>query len=181
MLISEEYKKLNATLHVEEPAFGIMASALGIPIGRLCQKHGLQSILDYGCGKGTLAPVLRSIGFTVNEYDPAIPGKDVEPSPADLVVCIDVMEHVEAECLDDVLLHISNLSKHLTYFMIDNGPADGRNAHITIQGRKWWKMRLSEYFKLAVCAKVNKFTAENGDQFSIPNGATIAVGTPKKT
>ena len=95
------------------------------------------------------------------------------------------MEHVESECLDDVLMHIATLSTYLTYFMIDNGPAkkilpDGRNAHLTIQGRNWWEERLSEYFKLAVCAQVNKFETENGDLYRIPNGATIAVGTPKK-
>lgn len=186
MLITEDYKKLNAELHVDNPGFGTMASALGIPIGRLCEKHGFRSVLDYGCGKGTLAPVLSAIGLTVHEYDPAIPGKDADPPAADLVVCIDVMEHVEAECIDDVLTHIASLSNRLAYFMIDNGPAkktlpDGRNAHLTIQGRKWWKQRLSEYFKLSVCAKVDEFTAANGDRLRIPHGATIAVGTPLKS
>ncbi len=186
MLISDDYKRLNAEMHEEQPEFGTMASSLGLPIAKLCHKHGFRTVLDYGCGKGTLAPVLRHYGFTVEEYDPGIPGKDGDPSPADLVVCVDVMEHVEMDCVDDVIKHIAGLSKRLAYFMIDNGPAqktlpDGRNAHITIQGRKWWKQKLSQYFKLSICVKVDQFIGPSGAHLIIPDGATIAVGVPLKS
>lgn len=183
MLISDDYRRLNAQLHDDLPDFGTVASALGVSIAKMCHKHNFHSVLDYGCGKGTLAPVLQAVGLSVQEYDPAVPEKDEAPSPAQLVVCIDVMEHVEPDCVDDVLAHIASLSQAMAYFMIDNGPAkknlpDGRNAHLTIEDLPWWKQKLSGYFKVAVCEKVNEISFPNGDLCRIPNGATIAVGTP---
>jgi hypothetical protein len=184
MLISDDYKQLNTALHEAEPEYASMAGHLGVSIARLCQNNGIGSVLDYGCGKGTLAPVLKAIGLDVAEYDPAIPGKDGEPCKAGLVVCVDVMEHVEPNCVDDVLQHIAGLAKSLAYFMIDNGPAnktlpDGRNAHLTVKGQAWWRERLSKYFDIKVFERVDKFETAAGDLYHIPDGLTIAVGIPK--
>jgi hypothetical protein len=184
MLISDEYKQANRALHEAQPEYGNMAGHLGESIARLCQNNGIGSVLDYGCGKGTLAPVLKAIGLDVAEYDPAIPGKDGEPCKAGLVVCVDVMEHVEPNCVDDVLQHIAGLAKSLAYFMIDNGPAnktlpDGRNAHLTVKDQAWWRERLSKYFDIKVFERVDKFETPAGDLYHIPLGLTIAVGIPK--
>ena len=42
--------------------------------------------------------------FEIKEYDPAIPGKDSLPEPADIVVCSDVLEHIEPNYLLNVLV-----------------------------------------------------------------------------
>lgn len=112
---------------------------------------GAESVLDYGCGQGTLK---THAPFKVQEYDPGIPGKDVLPKPADLVVCTDVLEHVEPDRVDQVLAHIRRLAGKGVYLVISCRPArellpDGRNAHLTVQPESWWLERLqSAGFKI---------------------------------
>jgi hypothetical protein len=55
----------------------------------------LVSHLDCGCGKETLANELPQ--FTVHRYDSAIPDLDSPPEPHDLVICTNLLEHVEHE------------------------------------------------------------------------------------
>jgi cyclopropane fatty-acyl-phospholipid synthase-like methyltransferase len=108
-------------------------------------------VLDYGCGKGYLA---KEIPFPIWEYDPAIPGKDATPRAADLVACLDVLEHIEPELLDFVLDDIRRCVKQIGYFVIHTGPssktlADGRNAHLIQQTATWWGERLQQFFTVA--------------------------------
>lgn len=108
------------------------------------------TVLDYGCGKGTLK---ETLGWDIDEYDPAIPGKDAEPEVHDCVVCTDVLEHIEPECLDDVLAHIVSLMRLSGLLVVATRPAkkslpDGRNAHLIIQPWYWWEEKISEHFKI---------------------------------
>lgn len=112
------------------------------------RKLGGRSVLDYGCGRATLAPAIP--GIKVFEYDPGIPGKDGLPKPADLVVCTDVLEHIEPHLLNQVLRHIYLLSARGTYLVIATRPAretlpDGRNAHLIIESPTWWIDKLRQH------------------------------------
>lgn len=103
-------------------------------------------VLDYGCGRGTLR---EAIPLPVKEYDPGIPGKDKLPEPADLVVCTDVMEHVEPDKIDNVLKHLRTLTRKGIFLVIALTPAkltlsDGRNAHISLHPANWWVEKLSK-------------------------------------
>jgi 2-polyprenyl-3-methyl-5-hydroxy-6-metoxy-1,4-benzoquinol methylase len=123
---------------------------------QICRRTGRCHILDYGCGNGTLRAALERAfpsihGVDLFEYDPAIPGKALLPSPVELVFCGDVMEHVEPECVDAVLKHIASLTLSVAIFIIDLHKAaktlpDGRNAHLTIQKKDWWLSFLRKYF-----------------------------------
>jgi hypothetical protein len=111
----------------------------------LLAQIGGRSVLDYGCGRATLAKALP--GIKVNEYDPGILGKDLLPKPADVVVCTDVLEHIEPERLDSVLRHIFLLAGRAAYFVIATQAAreslpDGRNAHLIVKPAEWWLARL---------------------------------------
>jgi hypothetical protein len=113
-------------------------------IRRLAQKVRARSILDYGCGKVSLGCIADA---PVAGYDPAIAGKDAAPSPADLVVCTDVLEHIEPEKLGDVLAHIHGLTVKAAFIVIALRPADkrlpdGRNAHLIIDNAAWWIRQL---------------------------------------
>ena len=115
------------------------------------------SILDYGCGRGTLAQALavrlrdRGTPFAahdIREYDPGILGKDSLPTPADLVVATDVLEHIEPDKVDVTLKFIRSLAKQGAFFIIATVPAreilgDGSNAHRTIQPDDWWLDKIS--------------------------------------
>ena len=107
---------------------------------------GATTVLDYGCGRGTLKPAI-SPTLKVAEYDPGIAGKDGLPKPAELVVATDVLEHIEPERLDAVLQHLFNLAGKGVYLVISLREAreilpDGRNAHLIVEGVDWWLKRL---------------------------------------
>lgn len=113
---------------------------------------GAQSIVDYGCGRGSLKPAVEreDAALRVFEYDPGIPGKDILPKPADLVVSTDVLEHIEHEKLNAVLRHIFLLAKKGAYLVIATKPAretlpDGRNAHLIVKNPAWWEEKLREH------------------------------------
>jgi Methyltransferase domain len=108
------------------------------------------SVLDYGCGKGTLA---KSLPFPIWEYDPAIPGKEESPRPADFVVCLDVLEHIEPDRIEFVLADLRRCVKKTGYFVIHMGPssktlADGRNAHILQRDQAWWEKQIGRHFQI---------------------------------
>ncbi len=109
------------------------------------------SVLDYGCGQGKLKPLLPD--YDMREYDPCIDGKDGPPDRADYVVCCDVLEHVEPECLDLVLKHMRSLAKRRLVVLVDCRPAkkflpDGRNAHISLHDVDWWRQKLGSMFRM---------------------------------
>lgn len=114
----------------------------------------MTELLDYGAGKGRLAQNLkpqRSVRVTM--YDPAIPAWSELPKPHDMVACIDVLEHIEPSCLDDVLDHLQSLVLRLGFFTVHTGPAvkvlpDGRNAHLIQEPAGWWLPKLMARFEL---------------------------------
>ncbi len=83
----------------------------------------------------------------MREYDPAIEGKDGRPVFADLVVCTDVLEHIEPDRLDNVLTHLRTLARRAVFVVINTQPSnktltDGRNAHLIVEPAVWWYERL---------------------------------------
>lgn len=147
-LISATYRDLNARLHRENLAYGVGGAKHAETVKKLVKAMNSQSVLDYGCGKGLLAEALP---FPIWEYDPAIEGKSDAPRPADLVVCTDVLEHIEPTHLDVVLDDIRRCTLKVGYFVIHMGPAsktlpDGRNTHLIQKGELWWRTKLERHF-----------------------------------
>lgn len=111
------------------------------------EKLGFDDILDYGCGKG-------SLDFpNIKRYDPGVEEFKEDPPEADLVVCTDVLEHIEPDLIDNVLSHIQSKMRKKGYFTIGLDEAnkklpDGRNAHVLIRPIDWWIEKLSEYFRV---------------------------------
>lgn len=149
-LISAEYAALNTQLHHENLAYGVGGGKHAPMVLKLSAQLKTQSVLDYGCGKSYLA---KALPFPIWEYDPAIPGKELTPRPADIVVCTDVLEHIEPERLRHVLGDLSRCVKKVGFFVIHTGPArktlpDGRNTHLIQHGKKWWTKQLEKHFKV---------------------------------
>ena len=149
--LTEQYRELNAQLHAQNPGYGTNGYKHLDSIMMLAQRLDTQDILDYGCGKSTLA---INLGFPIQQYDPAIPKFAAEPRPADIVTCTDVLEHIEPYYIDDVLDHLQQLTKKVCFVVISTTPArktlpDGRNAHLIQKPAKWWMDRLWDRFELA--------------------------------
>lgn len=154
-VISDLHLERNARMHKERPDYGIggfkhASTVIEIAKKLIKEDNQFVSILDFGCGKGTLA---ANLPFPIWEYDPAIPGKDTDPRAADLVVCTDVLEHIEPELLDNVLKELKRVTKSIGYFVISIRKAgknyfDGTNAHFIVKNKDWWNTELSKVFKV---------------------------------
>ena len=150
MLITPEYRALNEELHSRVPAYGTSGHKWARWVRSLARKTESQSVLDYGSGKGTLKAALEGSGLDVREYDPAIPDKSARPERSDIVVCTDVLEHVEEECIRWVLADIVELADRAVLLSIcckvgQKKLADGRPAHILVRSPDWWRDMLIGY------------------------------------
>lgn len=149
-LITPEYAAMNAQLHRDSVLYGLGGARHAEPVLALCKSFGTTSVLDYGCGKSQLQ---RALPFPIWEYDPGVPGKEESPRPADIVVCTDVLEHIEPELLRHVLEDIQRCTKKIAYLVIHTGAStktlsDGRNSHLIQRDAGWWKHQLGRCFKV---------------------------------
>ena len=147
MLITEGYRQLNRELHGSRTDYGAGAHRNAQFIVQVAQTFQLGSLLDYGCGKGTLRETLKG-AIPLVEYDPAIFGKEHLPEPTDLVYCGDVLEHVELECLGEVMEDLKRVISKIGIFVVATRPStkflpDGRNAHLIQEPMLWWWERIS--------------------------------------
>ena len=148
-VITEEYRRLNIELHAREAVYGSTGKRWAGTVRRLIARYRATSLLDYGCGKGSLVKVLAK-DIDVQQYDPAIEAYAAEPSPADIVTCTDVLEHIEPDLLGNVLDHIRSLTNKVAFFNISTRldrfklMADGSNPHKIIWDATRWTATLCE-------------------------------------
>ena len=158
--ISKEQQKLNAELHKSDK-YGNRANAAGLATNlpqALDRMHELglcNRFLDYGTGKGKLLKYLKQkIKHPIQlvGYDPAVEEFSEKPNEKfDIVTCLDVLEHIELDTIDNVLNEIKSYTKYFCYLVIDLQPAvktlsDGRNAHILLAPSTWWQNKISQLF-----------------------------------
>jgi hypothetical protein len=145
-LLSPEYAAMLAHMH-QGQCWGADGHKHAAVVRELISQVAAVTVLDYGCGRGELAKVLSP--QRVSEYDPGIAGKDGMPKPCDLVVCTDVLEHIEPDRLGNVLDHLTVLAGKALYLVIATRPAqavlpDGRNAHLIVRDAAFWLDKLKE-------------------------------------
>lgn len=152
--ISAEYLEEQKILH-KNPNYGVASLSFAPIVADFIRQTGVQSVSDYGAGKKNLLIGLQRSGINPVEYYPFDPAFEEygEPMPADLVCCIDVLEHIEPEKLDSVLLELSKITLNFGFFSIHMGAAekvlsDGRNAHLIQKPSSWWLPRLTNYFEV---------------------------------
>ncbi len=157
MLITKQYKREQQRLHKDNDRYGRASIKHAPDVARLIALEQPETILDYGAGKGNLGLTLGMQvleGRVLTEYDPGIKGIDVLPeNKFDMVCCIDVLEHIEPECLDDVLRSLYEKTGKVAYITVHTGPAgkilsDGRNAHLIQKKIGWWVRQLGVYFTI---------------------------------
>lgn len=153
--ISAAYLSMQQEMH-RNPHYGVASKALAPAVRSVIKRYGIRSLADYGAGKCNLRKALRERGvwrLDYFPYDPAFPEYG-PPRPAQLVCCIDVLEHIEEDFLPQVLLELQSITQQYGFFSVHCGPArktlpDGRNAHIIQKPSSWWLPRLCEYFEVA--------------------------------
>jgi SAM-dependent methyltransferase len=117
---------------------------------------GPKSVIDYGCGQSVL---IDSLGLgpdiVKRRYDPAIAEYSAKPDGVfDLLLNIDVLEHIPEGDLDPVIEEMRSLCRN-AILIVDTVPArlilpNGENAHAKIKPKEWWKEKLGRHFPLLV-------------------------------
>ena len=122
-VISEGYRKQQQELHLN-PDYGVASIGFAGLVAQVLSRNGAKTLSDYGAGKQNLRKALEARGVEVGyaAYDPAFPEYG-EPQPADLVCCIDVLEHIEPEFLDNVLSDLERITVRHGFFSVHTGPA----------------------------------------------------------
>lgn len=116
-------------------------------ISELINHLRAKSVLDYGCGKGGLVRVLQEKfpDIKVCGYDPAV--KEFEKFPSekfDLIVNIDVLEHIPEDELTETIERMKSLSENI-FFHLHHGEVaavlpNGENAHCTVwTPEEYWR------------------------------------------
>lgn len=154
-MLTKAYRQLLEKMH-EDPdlKWGNDGKHHAEAVAAFGKRIGATTILDFGCGRSTLSKTLKRSGhkFKCTDYDPGRPKKATLPAGVfDMVVCTDVLEHVEPQHLEDVMKALSDRAWRAAYFVIDTEPAvatlpDGRNAHLIVKPAGWWTGRLSAHF-----------------------------------
>lgn len=155
MLYSPEYLETQRELH-GRVIYGATGHFWAKPIDKMARDRGAATVLDYGCGRGTLGKAIRQfepLPYEWLEYDPAIAGKEEKPARADLVVCGDVLEHIEPECLYAVLDDLANTARLAVFLVVSTRKAgktlaDGRNAHLIVESSDWWLRKIMYRWRL---------------------------------
>lgn len=155
--ISEVYRAQQIALHAARDDYGVASEKWAVAVSNIVNTFGIKSLIDYGCGKGRLLQAMKSIPLhhtlEVQLYDPAISKWSNLPTPAELVVCIDVAEHVEPEFTESFLDELARLAQRMVFITVHCGPAvkvldDGRNAHLVQEPPAWWLPLLMRRFDL---------------------------------
>jgi len=124
----------------------------------MVHRNNYKNILDYGAGKATFHKLLFNntkipgapLNINIVPYDPAYEPFSKKPTGRfELVLCIDVMEHVQEDKIDEVLTDIFSFGDNI-FITISCYPAtqtllNGKNAHYTIKEPEWWKEKLKPY------------------------------------
>lgn len=154
--VSPAYRDQLAELHAQRPDFGARGHRWAGEVPKWADTFGAVTFLDYGCGKATLGNAVFTAGKTQigswQDYDPALDWSG-PPRPADLVMCLDVLEHVEPDRIDDVLDDLRGLTLKACVMFVDTSPAhknlpDGRNAHILQRPLRWWLDKIQDRFAI---------------------------------
>lgn len=152
--ITKEYLEQQRLLH-ENPNYGVASLSFAPIVADIIKQANCKTVSDYGAGKRRLLEGLRLAQVELSSYypyDPVFPEYG-EPRSADLVCCIDVLEHIEPDLIDAVIQDLSRITVNLGFFSIHMGPAvktlaDGRNAHLIQKPSSWWLKKLTDHFEI---------------------------------
>jgi hypothetical protein len=162
--ITAEYAHLNQQLHAKRADYGCKSARHGPKVLSILRGYKADTVIDYGCGKGDLVRFLQKHGKKVVGYDPGHPDYTAKPSqPAALVTCTDVLEHIESDCLADLLTELRALSEKGLYLVIALRPdsskllPDGTNPHKIVQTLDDWLADFKDAWGKKFTVKIYKF------------------------
>jgi 2-polyprenyl-3-methyl-5-hydroxy-6-metoxy-1,4-benzoquinol methylase len=155
ILTLEEHNEQYRILHKEARFRGYSLSKHISELTNLIINSNIRSVLDFGCGKAECWSV-----YNLNKlwdidkfalYDPGVEKFSVLPDKAyDLTICIDVLEHIPENLLDEVLEQMMSRTNKILYCTISTRLANKKlpnrnNAHATVKPAEWWIQKFGKY------------------------------------
>lgn len=160
-LISNSYKSLLESLY-ETHFFSGGIFKLGVVSEHIDSE--ISSIIDFGCGRGELLNEIKNHrpSLDVYGYDPGVKQfENVPTTPADMLISLDVLEHIEPEFLEDNLRLIDSLFTKKAFLVIASYPAgkilpSGHNAHLIVEDDSWWEEKIKKCISGQITEKISK-------------------------
>lgn len=125
-------------------------------IGRLIEKSGSKTVLDFGSGAGMQYADPHKIheawGVAVPTlYDPAFASHDQLPDGKfDAVLCSDVLEHIPGDEVEAFVRRLFDYSNKFVWASVCCRIAkksfdDGLNMHVTVNAFWWWQAKFVKW------------------------------------
>jgi 2-polyprenyl-3-methyl-5-hydroxy-6-metoxy-1,4-benzoquinol methylase len=126
------------------------------------------TLVDLGCGTGRAGAALAARGLKVVLLDFCTKAVDVEDLPVitaniwelfktglqwDWVYCVDVLEHIPEEKIDDALRSIAQTTRKGGYLQIAMfedycGREIGETLHMTVKNQEWWYTKIFKHMNV---------------------------------
>lgn len=158
-LYSKAHIEAQKKIHQDCPAYG-KASLLFAPmVSELVNGNEVTRLLDYGSGLGEVPRHLElNHKLDVQFYDPAISEFAEAPDPSEMVICLDVLDVVEATAVDSVLDDLKRLTQKMAFFSINTQEAG--QGEESVNGRafkpvEWWLPKLMARFELHYFSRID--------------------------
>ncbi len=161
ILYSQKHIDFQKQVHKECPAYGSASLIFAPMVSELCNANSINTLLDYGSGLGEVPQNLElDHDMDVQLYDPAVEKFVDAPKAAEMVICLDVLDAVEKDCIDGVLDDIKRLTTKMAFISINTvqpestSANDDAKAGRDFQPLEWWLPKLMERFELHYLSRV---------------------------
>ncbi|MDC1047076.1 hypothetical protein OAQ96_00150 [Alphaproteobacteria bacterium] len=159
------YKLSNGKIRTSEEAYNGKSTLIFAKlIKEIIKKNKIKTMLDYGCGKGffyknpsnqnglQIKSLRNYWDIDIDLYDPCFDENSYlnEDKNYDLLICVDVLEHIPTEDIYWILEKLMTKAKKYLFINVACYPAiallpNGKNAHINIQPPKWWHEKILNF------------------------------------
>ena len=170
----EGYDLIDGSRKNEKDAYNGQSTLVFAKLIRdIIKKNQIETMLDYGCGKGFFySNASNQNGIKINSlkdywkiaidlYDPCYEKNSFidEKKKYDLVISIDVLEHIPSQDTDWFLEKIISKAKKYVFINVACYPAiailpNGKNAHINVNEPKWWHEKILKLKKKYIDIKI---------------------------
>lgn len=155
----KSFENANYNLHSDQEfRFQYVINAL--------QQTKVSSVIDISSGRGNLINVIKNFDqnikitstdlkkfhnyevpfFEVNLCEPDT-FKNITPNKFDMLTCLDVMEHIESGCVENVIKVFSEISKFSVLTIANHSDIlNGVELHLIQENLTYWKPIIEKHF-----------------------------------
>lgn len=151
---SEAWLQRHRDTHARSSAFGTHTHPYLLEtiheVARAARGEEAPSLLDYGCGKGVFTQRMRRSGWFrfVRGYDPAVDAfKDRPAQVYDVVLCLDVLDQLEAEFVDAAIRDVAQFTAHAAVFDVITRQVEAL-AHLNPRSAETWGELISAHMRI---------------------------------